>query len=98
MQRISLIPLITVLLLIGCHRSGTSQRAKVERKPSITAEPNPVPPGPDPGSTRLTCDLGDDLVGEVYVSINGGEDKRIFGIQNARELPWINAGATYEFR
>lgn len=87
------------LCLITCFGCDHPQKPAAEtRSPKITASPNPVPSGPNPGTVKVTCDLGEETMGEVYVSINGEEEKRVFTVQTGRQLPWINSGGTYEFR
>ncbi len=82
---------------LGCERAA-SIGARKQRKATITAEPNPIPAGPGAGKTRIVCDLGDEPVGEVYLSVNGGEEKRIFRVQNARDFGSVHPGLIYEFR
>ena len=67
---------------------------------SITASPNPVPAGKGFGKTTVTWNTGDGSIGQVYVSVNG-EQEKIFADgrpQGSLDAPWIGAGATYEFR
>lgn len=68
-------------------------------QPLIIATPNPVPPGKGPGKTTVFWDTGDGSVGEVYVSVNGAEEK-LFGKLASTSLPapWIPAGSKCEFR
>jgi hypothetical protein len=70
-------------------------------KPTITANPNPVPAGDEKfGTTTISWDTGDGTVGEVYVSVNGGEEKRFSGAQakGSQEASWIGYKSEYEFR
>jgi len=65
----------------------------------ISAAPNPVPPGPGAGTTWLDWNTGDGSLGEVYLSVNGGPEILFTrSNQSVRDIPWISAGATYEFR
>ncbi len=65
----------------------------------ISAAPNPVPPGPGAGTTWLDWNTGDGSLGEVYLSENGGPEILFTrSNQSVRDIPWISAGATYEFR
>ncbi len=66
----------------------------------IAAVPNPVPAGfGAEGRTIISWDTGDGSIGEVYVSVNHGEEKLFArhscGIQ---EAPWINDKGVCEFR
>jgi hypothetical protein len=68
--------------------------------PVITATPNPVPAGSEKfGTTTITWDTGDGSIGEVYVSTNGGEEKRFSGAttKGSQDAAWIGKGV-YEFR
>jgi hypothetical protein len=67
--------------------------------PQLTASPNPVPFGPDFGTTKISWDTGDGTWGQVYVSTNG-EPETLFmqGAKGSAEATWIGAGGTYEFR
>ena len=65
----------------------------------ISAAPNPVPPGPGAGTTWLDWNTGDGSLGEVYLSGNGGPEILFTrSNQSVRDIPWISAGSTYEFR
>jgi hypothetical protein len=66
---------------------------------TITADPNPVPPGGELGATTITWDTGSDQSGEVYVSENGGPEKRfVAGSSGSHNVKWVRAGKRYEFR
>src|SRR5262249_27348816 len=67
--------------------------------PSLTAAPNPVPPGTDKGKTTITWTTGDGSPGQVYVS-EGGKPEILFatGSKGSKEAPWIQGGRTYDFR
>jgi 2-polyprenyl-3-methyl-5-hydroxy-6-metoxy-1,4-benzoquinol methylase len=61
---------------------------------TLSASPNPVPPGNDPGKTTISWSRG-----KVYVSKNGGNealfaDKR----EGSQVASWIFADSSYEFR
>ena len=79
--------------------SASADRAAQKSVGPISAEPNPVPAGDGPGKTTITWDTGDGSVAEVYLSVDGGEEK-VFGkhSKNSQEAPWISAGPVYEFR
>lgn len=87
-----------LFLAMGCAPSEAPPKVSGPPKPKITASPNPVPAGQGPGTTRISAEVGDEPLSEVYVSINGGEEQRIFRVEKSRELGWINSGAVYEFR
>lgn len=66
---------------------------------SLIAFPLQVPVGGIMGATEITWSTGDDCVGEVYVSVNGGPEMLFAtGPQNSKEAPWILADQSYEFR
>ncbi len=92
---------ITLLMATACRppkESGSPDPAAA-KGPTISASPNPVPAGDGDGTTTLQWDAGDGQVGEVYVAVDGGEEKifakRTGGTETAN---WIRAGLTYEFR
>ena len=63
-------------------------------EPTLSASPNPVPPGDNPGKTTISWSRG-----RVYVSKNGGNevlfaDKR----EGSQVASWILTGSSYEFR
>jgi hypothetical protein len=64
--------------------------------PTLSASPNPVPPGEGPGKTTISWNSVD---GEIYVSVNGREEMLFAGSpRGAQEANWIEAGSHYEFR
>jgi hypothetical protein len=69
--------------------------------PFITATPNPVPAGPNPGKTtvRWRTNAKADW-GEVYVVIPGKPEEKLFteGGMGSQDAAWINSGGKYEFR
>ncbi len=94
---------LAVLWLAGCDRShavkGQNPSSSEGNLATINAAPNPVPAGGGEGTTVLSWNTGDGSVGEVYVSVNGGEE-RLFtrGVNTNIEASWINTGPVYEFR
>jgi hypothetical protein len=88
----------------GKHSLGTeSEPAVTATKPTatITASPNPVPASSEKfGTTTISWDTGSDEVGEVYVSVNGGDEKRFSGSlkRGSQEAAWIGPKASFEFR
>jgi hypothetical protein len=105
-----LIPTITILLpLIFFAACGPSKNPEAEANVSaaspaasaatITASPNPVSVGEGPGTTTVTWNTGDGSAGQVFVS-EGGAPDRMFasGPSGSVAAPWIQAGATFEFR
>lgn len=78
---------ILVLLFTGCHR-----------RPTISAQPNPVPGGPAQGTTTITWDTGDGSEGEIYLFVKGQEQLFAKGSKASKQAPWISAGPIYEFR
>jgi hypothetical protein len=67
--------------------------------PTLTACPNPVPPGEEPGSTTISWDTDDESVGKIYVSKNGREESLMAASRRGSAAAnWIYKGSTYEFR
>src|SRR4051794_23933483 len=99
--------LLAALLVVGCKRAAPPQQGgqdttgkQQQSAASITANPNPVPPGEEKfGKTTVSWDTGDGTPGEVYVSTNGGEEKRFSGAKakGTQEAAWIGKGQ-YDFR
>jgi tRNA (mo5U34)-methyltransferase len=62
--------------------------------PSLSASPNPVPPGDNPGKTTISWSGG-----KVYVSMNGGNEVLFAEMrQGSMAADWIVTGSSYEFR
>jgi len=79
---------------------GKTAGGTPKRKPSISANPNPVPAGEEKlGKTTISWDTGDGTPGEVYLSTNRGEEKRFSGAvaKGSQEAAWIGKGE-YEFK
>ena len=102
----SVIALEVVLILAGCSRGSVADSTSGTASPpdksaaTITASPNPVPPGPDFGTTTISWNTGDGTIGEVYLAENDKPEKLFAGerSQGVLETPWIGAGGIYEFR
>jgi hypothetical protein len=63
---------------------------------SLSASPNPVSAGEEPGKTMISWNSVD---GKVYVSVNEGEERLFAGSPRGdQEANWIEAGSHYEFR
>ncbi|HEX8501933.1 MAG TPA: hypothetical protein VF659_15225 [Pyrinomonadaceae bacterium] len=78
----------------------TTTSAPKSDEGSLKADPNPVPAGPDNGKTKITWTTkGNKGVVKVYVSENG-QPETLFaqGSEGSVDVPWIGAGAVYEFR
>lgn len=97
---------LTALLLTACPAlsqipASTPQESQSPSPPlaNITATPNPVPAGLGAGTTKISWRTGDNTVGQVYMSENGGPE-RLFarGTDGSTEAPWIGNGSTYVFR
>jgi hypothetical protein len=71
-------------------------------RPTLVAEPNPVPAGdPDQplGTTTLTWDTGNGSIGELYVKVDRQPEKFItHGPSGIQEVRWIQLDSWYEFR
>lgn len=96
---------LSLVALTGCDRvsppSGTPAEPQPQQQQTspITASPNPVPAGEGNGTTTLNWDTGDGSLGEVYVSVDGGEET-VFSkrTQGPEKADWINSESTYVFR
>ena len=68
-------------------------------EPTLTAHPNAVPAGEEPGTTVISWDTGDETVGNLYVSKNGGQELLMAtGRRGSATADWIRTGSYYEFR
>lgn len=100
----STVLIAAALLLLSACGGGTTPTTSTVPLPagsvaSISATPNPVPAGTGKSSTTVTWDTGDDSIGRVYVSVNGGPEKlfadnRPSGSHTAKFI----AKGVYEFR
>jgi hypothetical protein len=102
------IPTVAILLALfffaACEPSKSPEANASAASPAasaatITASPNPVTTGEGPGTTTITWNTGDDTIGQVYVSEDGGPE-RLFaeGPTGSTPVAWIQAGKTFEFR
>jgi len=92
------------------HDSGTqatssqSQSSTPASVPSpvggatLSASPNPVPASDGLGSTTVSWATENGVIGQLYVSVNGGPEKLMGeGDKVSLTAPWIQAGKT-DFR
>lgn len=97
-RRGTILLLFGLLLWAGCSQKSNTPASGGAR---IAATPNPVPGGPDKfGTTTITWDTGDGSPSQVYVCVNG-KDERLFADNRAKgsqEASWIGSGPDYEFR
>jgi hypothetical protein len=88
---------------VSCNRSPSSATKKEGTAASenssgtISASPNPIPPGPKLGTTTITWDTGGEE-GEVYVSEQGKEKLVASGQEGSQTIDWIKPHMKYEFR
>lgn len=62
--------------------------------PTLSASPNPIPAGDNPGETTISWSGG-----AVYVSMDGGEEVLFADLrQGSKSANWILTGSSYEFR
>lgn len=79
--------------------SSQAETPSMGGKPFITANPNPVPAGPSPGTTTIQWDTGDGSWGEIYLALPGLPEKLFTrGPKGSAEAPWIGGSAAFEFR
>jgi hypothetical protein len=85
------------LPLASCDRQRQAAAGPLEA--SLTADPNPVPPGEDAGKTTISWQTGTGTTGEVYVVTNSNPETLFAqGPKGQAEAPWIMADSMYEFR
>jgi hypothetical protein len=85
----------SALIVAGC--SSEKDAMNVDTGASISADPNPVPPGEELGSTTVTWETGDGKFAQVYVSPNGKEEKFWKGgAKGSAEYKYITGGK-FEF-
>lgn len=94
--------LAAALFTGGCKKdtADSSIPPAAPAGPVITATPNPVPAGKDPGVTTIAWDTGGDgAIVDVYLSIDGGPEK-LFAThsKDSKKIDWIGVGPVYEFR
>jgi len=71
----------------------------IQRTSTIAADPNPVPPGPGGGRTKISWAILAGADAEVYLSQDGGPEKLFArGPSGTVEVSWIVQGSNYEFR
>lgn len=103
--------IITLLLFAGCERddadsgapspAATPAVALEAPKGLIKADPNPVPAGPGAlGKTTISWNTGSNVPADISVSSDGQPEIPFAGGVNEgkAEAPWIQAGASYDFR
>jgi DNA-binding beta-propeller fold protein YncE len=62
--------------------------------PTLSASPNPVPLGENPGKTTISW-----TGGKVYVSMDGNNEVLFADMREGSKMAsWILAGSSYEFR
>ena len=110
MKALMLVILGLSLSLVSCGRTHSSATDSATSPPgetahpskngaSISASPNPVPPGRQSGETTITWDTGSGEAGEVYVSKGGGPEHLFSrGQSGSEKADWIAAHTRYEFR
>lgn len=93
------------LLLTACPRAQRethSRVPKIQTKPFLFADPNPVPAGnPDQplGSTVITWNTGDEGPGDLYAKANRSPEVFLARASSGTlKIDWIQFDSTYEFR
>jgi hypothetical protein len=77
--------------------TGVEQSSAVPES-TLSASPNPVPPGFWLGDTVLSWDTGDGSVGRLVVSVDGGADALVaIGVRGSARASWIDVGREYRF-
>jgi hypothetical protein len=77
--------------------NASSASSPAAGAPSIKAVPNPIPADGD-GKTMISWDTGDGSVGQIWVSVNGAEQK-LFAqeVKGSAAASWIAAGESADF-
>lgn len=81
--------------------AGRSGGTPSKSAATVSANPNPVPPGQDRfGTSKVTWNTGDGTPGQVYVAEDDKPEKLFAGplSQGSVDAAWIGAGSIYEFR
>ena len=102
--------LFSLLVSISCTQSDTQREAAkasstpnapvVKKDNYITANPNPVPAGPENGTTTITWQTKGLTAVDVHVFVVGGDGiERLFatGSDGSQTAPWIISDAPAEF-
>ena len=85
---------------VTANTTGSAASTPSKSAATLTASPNPVPPGQGFGTSTITWNTGDGTVGQVYVAEGDKPEKPFAGplSQGSLDAPWIGVGTTYEFR
>jgi hypothetical protein len=87
------------LLYSGTNKSNLLATVTVNTNPVITASPNPVPTSSNLGTTIINWGTGDESIGQVYVSKDGGPEGLFAqGPYGSQSASWITSGSTYTFK
>jgi hypothetical protein len=80
--------------------AATQDIASTPSKGLIKADPNPIPAGAGLGKTKISWNTQTDGPVTITVSTNGEPEVNFSGgeKEGAMEAPWIQAGASYDFR
>ena len=77
----------------------TASLSATKRTTTIAADPNPVPPGPGGGRTKISWAILAGGDADVYLSYDGGPEKLFArGPSGTVEVNWIVSGHSYDFR
>lgn len=77
----------------------TASLSTTQRTATISANPNPVPPGSGPGRTRIYWSTLTGEDGEIFASQDSGPEQLFArGASGYADANWILAGGRYEFR
>ena len=111
MRKILIATFGLAILLAACQRktvptavkNGNSTPALAEKTarkiPTISASPNPIPPGTKLGTTTLSWNAEGYDSAEVFVSKNGTpEELFASGSSGTQVVNWIAPGSRYDFR
>jgi hypothetical protein len=77
---------------------GAVSAAPARLTGTITATPNPVPPGKGLGTTKLVWKTTSPTAAVFVVQDKGAEKLFSEGAKGVQNVPWILGGSTYDFR
>jgi len=90
---------IVALLIGGVAWALLSAAWHLPGSARLSADPNPVPAGPELGSTMISWQGPAGAFAQVYVSVDGEPEQLLAqGPSGSAEAPWIATDREYEFR
>jgi hypothetical protein len=102
-RRVTLLLSLPICVFLNACDGGRHKAVAGSRgRPTLVAEPNPVPAGDldQPlGSTVITWNTGTGVSGNLYVKVNRSQEVFLGrGASGTLKIDWIQFDSTYEFR